>query len=35
VMTEVTLQTHDGVRQLPEQGGASAAKPSIAAKEQP
>jgi hypothetical protein len=35
VMTEVTLQTHEGVRQLPEQGGASAAKPSIAAKEQP
>src|SRR2546425_853603 len=35
VMTEVTLAAHEGVRQLPEQGGASASKPSIAAKEQP
>jgi hypothetical protein len=35
VMTDVALAADEGVRQLPEQGGASATKPGIAAKEQP
>src|SRR5256885_1054277 len=33
VMTEVTLQTREGVRQLPEHGGGPPSKPGIAAKE--
>ncbi len=35
VMTEVTLAGHEGVRQLPEHGGAPASKQGIAAKEEP
>jgi hypothetical protein len=35
VMTDVALSADEGVKQLPEQGGASAAKPTVAAKEHP
>jgi hypothetical protein len=34
VMTDVALAADEGAKLLPEQGGASAAKPGIAAKEE-
>jgi hypothetical protein len=35
VMTDVSLAADEGAKLLPEQGGASAAKPGVAAKAEP